>query len=55
MKIVAYGEVRHKSSDKWEQIVLDQPNRDIPLFSLQREDGERKKKESTSEPTVTNW
>jgi hypothetical protein len=46
VKIVAFKE-KHKLADKWEQEpykVLGQPNPDIPVFTVQREDGEGRKR-----------
>jgi hypothetical protein len=46
VKIVAFKE-KHKLTDKWEQEpykVLGQPNPDIPVFTVQREDGEGRKR-----------
>ena len=46
VKIVAF-DGKHKLSDKWEEAVyhvLDQPNTDIPVFVVQREDTTGKKR-----------
>jgi len=46
VKIVAF-DGKHKLADKWEEdvyVVLDQPNIDIPVFVVQREDGTGKKR-----------
>jgi hypothetical protein len=46
VKIVAFKE-KHKLADKWKQEpynVLGQPNPDIPVFTVQREDGEVRKR-----------
>ena len=46
MKILAF-EGKHKLSDKWEEdpyLVLDQPNPDIPVFTVQKESGEGRKR-----------
>ncbi|XP_063399507.1 uncharacterized protein LOC134684155 [Mytilus trossulus] len=43
VKIVAFGEGKHKLADKWEHdpyTVLVQPNADIPVFTVQKENGE---------------
>ena len=41
VKIVAH-DGKHKLADKWEDVpyvVMDQPNPDIPVFNVMREDG----------------
>ncbi|XP_052090378.1 uncharacterized protein LOC127727026 [Mytilus californianus] len=46
VKIVAF-EGKHKLSDKWEQdpyVVLEQPNLDIPVFTVRKENGEGRKR-----------
>ena len=43
VKIVAFGEGKHKLADKWEHdpyTVLAQPNADIPVFTVQKENCE---------------
>jgi hypothetical protein len=51
VKIVAFKE-KHKPADKWEQEpynVLGQPNLDISVLTVQREDGEGRKSQTISE------
>ena len=46
LKILAF-EGKHKIADKWERdayLVCDQPNQDIPVYVIQREDGTGKRK-----------
>ncbi|VDI22698.1 Hypothetical predicted protein [Mytilus galloprovincialis] len=46
VKIVAF-EGKHKLSDKWEQdpyVVLEQPNLEIPVFTVRKESGEGRKR-----------
>ena len=31
---------KHKLSDKWADVVTEQPNSDIPVYKVKREDGE---------------
>lgn len=43
VKIVAHEPGKHKLADRWEEVpytVLSQPNSDIPVFKVKREDGE---------------
>lgn len=47
VKIVVFGEGKHKLADKWEHdpyTVLAQPNADIPVFTVQKENGEGRKR-----------
>ncbi|VDI12622.1 Hypothetical predicted protein [Mytilus galloprovincialis] len=47
VKIVAFGEGKHKLADKWEHdpyTVLAQPNADIPVFTVQKENGDGRKR-----------
>jgi len=47
VKTLAFGEGKHKLADKWEHqpyIVLGQPNEDIPVYTVQRDNGEGRKR-----------
>jgi hypothetical protein len=41
VKVVAF-DGKHKIADRWEDhpyIIMEQPNQDIPVFKVKREDG----------------
>ncbi|VDI30104.1 Hypothetical predicted protein [Mytilus galloprovincialis] len=55
VKIVAFGEGKHKLADKWEHdpyTVLAQPNADIPVFTVQKENATDMEAEGTETESV---
>ena len=57
VKVVAF-DGKHKIADHWEDhpyIVISQPNPNIPVYKVSREDGERRCKNTASEPPSSHW